>query len=146
MTLPASYRWVDHSEGGACLYWNYGCVASIKPDGTTRFKYWQKEFNSKAASVAQAKRFIERWINARNSPGARECALWRNRYFRAAPRPPNPERAAEALIFASLTGPSATGRLPSRIIKADLIPDELDDIADVGKPLQAFGSVGVTRI
>ena len=91
MPLPESFRWVDAADGSSNLYLRYGCVASIKPDGTMKLKYWQKEFHAKAASVSQAKRFIERWIMAQTSPRAYECARWRARYFPLA-RPPNPKR------------------------------------------------------
>ena len=67
MPLPESFRWADSADGSSNLYLRYGSVASIKPDGTMKLKYWQKEFHAKAASVAQAKRFSERWILARNT-------------------------------------------------------------------------------
>jgi len=80
MQLPESFRWADADDGSSNLYLRYGCVASIKPDGTMKLKYWQKEFHTKAASLSQAKRFIERWIVAQSSPGAHECRQWRRRY------------------------------------------------------------------
>jgi hypothetical protein len=83
VALPDSFRWADASDGSSNLYLRYGCVASIKPDGTMKLKYWQKEFQAKAASVAQAKRFVERWILAQSSPRAHECRQWRNRHFRS---------------------------------------------------------------
>lgn len=98
MPLPESFRWADAADGGSNLYLRYGCVASIRPDGAMKLKYWQKEFHAKAASVSQAKRFIERWILAQSSPGAHECRQWRRRHFRS--HPPSPRR--EDTSFASL--------------------------------------------
>lgn len=146
MTLPASYRWADDHDGGAHLYQNYGCVAVIRPDGTTRFKYWQKEFHSKAASVAQAKRFIERWINARSTARAMECALWRYRYFKPESPPRNTKRAAEAAVYAKRTATSTVGGSSSRVIKVAVLPDEFDAIYDVGQPLHAFGLLSVLKV
>lgn len=136
--LPPSCRWADAADGGACLYRNYGCIASIQPDGTTKFKYWQKEFHFKAASVAQAKRFIERWINARNSPRAHECAHWRNRHFRAAQRAPSQKRTTETQHLNVLNAQSGSGGSSSWIVKMNVLPDEFDAISDVGQPLHVF--------
>ena len=98
MTLPASYRWTDDHDGGAHLYQNYGCVAVIQADGITKFKYRQKEFHSKAASVTQAKLFTGRWINARSTPRAMECAQWRSRFFNTASPTPKIMRCPEAVL------------------------------------------------
>ena len=136
MALPQSYRWSDNANGGANLYQNYACVAAIKADGTTKLKWWQKEFHSKAASVAQAKRFIERWINARNSPRAYECARWRSRYAKAA-TPPPARRQGSALDYNKLLQ-SNSSALSTRLIKVDAMPDDFEAIADVGQPLQRF--------
>ena len=138
MPLPESFRWANASDGSSNLYLRYGSVASIKPDGTMKLKYWQKEFHAKAASVEQAKRFIERWLLARNTPRARECAQWRARYSRAASAPQS-KRADEASRFLSEQARPAAGVLSSRIIKMDkLLSDDFESIADVGEPLQAF--------
>ena len=136
MALPQSYRWSDNADGGANLYQNYACVAAVKADGTTKLKWWQKEFHSKAASVAQAKRFIERWINARNSPRAYECARWRSRYAKAAARPPS-RRQESALDYHELLQPNSSA-LSARVIKVDTVPDDFESIADVGQSLQRF--------
>ena len=136
MALPRSYRWSDNADGGANLYQNYACVAAINADGTTKLKWWQKEFHSKAASVAQAKRFIERWINARNSPRAYECARWRNRYAKAA-APPPARRQGSALDYNRLLQPTSSA-ISTRAIMVDAMPDDFESIADVGQPLQRF--------
>lgn len=136
MALPDSFRWSDNAGGGANLYQNYACVAAIEADGTTKLKWWQKEFHSKAASVAQAKRFIERWINARNSPRAYECARWRSRYAKAA-APPPARRQGSALDYNKLLQPSPSG-LSTRVMKVDTVPDDFESISDVGQPLQRF--------
>ena len=136
MALPQSYRWSDNADGGANLYQNYACVAAIKADGTTKLKWWQKEFHSKAASVAQAKRFIERWINARNSPRAYECARWRSRFAKAA-APPPARRQGSALDYNRLLQPTSSA-ISTRVIMVDAMPDDFESIADVGQPLQRF--------
>lgn len=137
MALPPSYRWSDNTDGGAHLYQNYACVAAIKVDGTTKLKWWQKEFHFKAASVAQAKRFVERWINARNTPRAYECAQWRRRYAKVA-APQSPARRQEsALDYIKLLQPNCSA-LSSRVIKVDTVPDDFESIADVGRSLQRF--------
>lgn len=137
MALPQSYRWSDNADGGANLYQNYACVAAIKADGTTKLKWWQKEFHSKAASVAQAKRFIERWINARNSPRAYECAQWRSRYPKVAAARPSARRWESALDYNKLLQPNASA-LSSRVIVVDTVSDDFESIADVGQSLQRF--------
>jgi hypothetical protein len=137
MALPQSYRWSDNADGGANLYQNYACVATIKADGTTKLKWWQKEFHSKAASVAQAKRFIERWINARNSPRAYECARWRSRYTKAAAPRKSGRRQESAFDYNRLLQ-SNSSALSTRVIKLDAMPDDLETIADVGQSLQRF--------
>lgn len=138
MPLPPAYRWADDQEGGACLFWNYGFVASIKPDGTTKLKHWHKEFHSKAASVAQAKRFIERWLNARSSPRALECAQWRGRYAKVTALKSPARRREDEFIYRKLLGTNASAS-SSRLIKVDnLLPDDFESIADVGEPLEAF--------
>ena len=136
MTLPLSSRWSENAEGGAHLYQNYACVAAIKPDGTTKLKWWQKEFHAKAASVAQAKRFVERWINARNSLRAYECARWRSRYAKAAALP-HARRRGSALDYNRLLQ-SNSSALSTRVIQLDAMPDDFESIADVGQPLQRF--------
>lgn len=99
MQLPQSFRWADSADGSSNLYLRYGCVASIKPDGTMKLKYWQKEFHAKAASVAQAKRFIERWLLARNTTRAYECAQWRTRYCRSARPLPKEGKTIDPILF-----------------------------------------------
>lgn len=137
MALPQSYRWSDNADGGANLYQNYACVAAIKADGTTKLKWWQKEFHSKAASVAQAKRFIERWIRARNSSRAYECVQWRRRYAKVAAPQPLARRQARLLEYNKLLQPNSL-ELSYRVIKVDAVPDDFESIADVGQSLQRF--------
>ena len=138
MPLPDAYRWSDSADGSSQLYWNYGFVASVAPDGSTRIKLWDKrEIHSKAASVAQARRFIERWLLAKSSQRARECARLRAR-SRAASAPQSKKFDEAARFLRQQTRPTGEG-LSSRIIKLDnVLPDDFDSIADVGEPLQAF--------
>ena len=139
MPLPDAYRWSDSSDGGSHLYWNYGFVASITPDGWTTIKLWDKrKIHSKAASVAQAKRFIERWILAQHSERARECARWRARHARPATAPQS-KKADDASRFLRQQARPEGGGVSSRVIKVgNVLPDDYHSIADVGEPLQAF--------
>ena len=140
MPLPESFRWADSADGSSNLYLRYGSVASITPDGTMKLKYWQKEFHAKAASVAQAKRFIERWILARHSARAYECVRWRTRYSRST-SPSKCTRLAGARHFLMQQCRREGEGHSSRIIKVDkLLPDDFESIADVGEPLQTFAT------
>ena len=138
MPLPDAYRWSDSADGSSQLYWNYGFVASVASDGATKIKLWDKrEIHSKAASVAQGKRFIERWLLAQFSERARECARLRAR-SRAASAPQS-KKADDADRFLWQQARPAGGGLSTRIIKVDnVLPDDFESIADVGEPLQAF--------
>lgn len=138
MALPPSYRWSDNADGGAHLYQNYACVAAIEPDGTTKLKWWQKEFQSKAASVAQAKRFVERWINARNSLRAYECARWRARYSKSPGKRGTARQFRESTSLGGLLSQRSGSPSSSRVIKIDVIPDDFESIANVGQSLHPF--------
>ena len=139
MPLPESYRWSDGSDGSSHLYLNYGYVAKIAADGTTIVKTWdKKEIQSKAASVGQAKRFVERWINAQRSPRARECAQWRARHSRSRARSQQVQ-VDDAYRFLKQQARPVGDGLSSRVIKMDnLLPDDYESMWDVGEPLQAF--------
>lgn len=138
MPLPDAYRWSDSADGSSHLYWNYGFVASVASDGATKIRLWDKrEIHAKAASVAQAKRFIERWLLAQRSERARECARLRAR-SRAADAPRPREFDEVSRLLKQQAGP-ADGALSSKIVKVDkLLPDDFESIAEVGEPLQAF--------
>ncbi|MCR6625343.1 MAG: hypothetical protein NVV67_03540 [Pseudoxanthomonas sp.] len=138
MPLPDAYRWSDSADGSSHLYWNYGFVASVASDGATKIKLWDKrEIHAKAASVAQAKRFIERWLLAQRSERARECARLRARS--RASSATQPRKFDDASRFLKQQARPADGRLSSRIIKVDkLLPDDFESVADVREPLQAF--------
>ena len=138
MPLPNAYRWSDSADGSSHLYWNYGFVASVAADGATKIRLWDKrEIHAKAASVAQAKRFIERWLLAQRSERARECARLRAR-SRAASAPQLKKLDDTSHLLKQQARP-ADGSLSSEIIKVDrLLPEDFESIADVGEPLQAF--------
>jgi len=138
MPLPDAYRWSDSSDGSSHLYWNCACVAAIKPDGTTKLKWWQKEFHSKAAGVAQAKRFVERWINARNSPRAYECARWRAKYSKQQAERDTVRQYRESSSPGGILGDRSSSPSSSRVIKVDTVPDDFESIADVGQSLHPF--------
>jgi len=71
--LPGQCRWIEWDEGYATLDWLYGCVAAVRQqDGCvqTRVTWQQHEHYGRAASMAQGRRFVERWISARRGfPG-----------------------------------------------------------------------------
>lgn len=138
MPLPDAYRWSDSADGSSHLYWNYGFVASVASDGATKIKLWDKrEIHAKAASVAQAKRFIERWLLAQRSERARECARLRAR-SRAASAPQS-RKVDDASRFLTQQARPVDGAFSSKIIKVNkFLPDDFESIADVGEPLQAF--------
>lgn len=62
--LTGPYRWLEDG-GRAWLYFNYGWVATVEADGTTRLQGWGVQHEAKAASAAQGRRFVERWVKAR---------------------------------------------------------------------------------
>jgi hypothetical protein len=68
--LPAPYTWHNDETGKNRLTFHYGWVATVESDGTTRVCGWGVEHQVKAASAAQGRRFVERWIKARTGmPG-----------------------------------------------------------------------------
>lgn len=76
--LPPAYNWIE-TERGAFLRFNYGMMASVKPlNGRYEVTiYWRDDQHGGAVgSIAQGKRFIERWVAKRrglpkNRGGAR---------------------------------------------------------------------------
>ena len=66
--LTAPFRWVDF-EDNASLYFNYRLVARVRCTGAKCevLIYSRRELRGPAASVAQGKRHVERWIRARRS-------------------------------------------------------------------------------
>ncbi|WP_202841998.1 hypothetical protein [Luteimonas saliphila] len=65
-TLPGSFRWSD-SDTGSVLFLRYGAVASVTVDGHVTL-LGGKRVEGPAASLAQGKRFVERWIAANGPP------------------------------------------------------------------------------
>lgn len=63
--LPPAYRWAD-TDTGSVLYLRYGAVATVAADGRVKL-LGARPIESQAASRAQGKRFVERWIAA-NGP------------------------------------------------------------------------------
>lgn len=72
--LRNDYRWIE-SEDRAYLHFRYCCVATVKPDGqgfVTEIGWRDLTLTGRAASLAQGRRFIERWIwNKQGWPGGR---------------------------------------------------------------------------
>ncbi|MGE6331623.1 hypothetical protein [Stenotrophomonas sp. NPDC077659] len=75
-TAPIPSGWVQTGERWA-LWWNAREVAVVAPDGRPDVRLWmqgRKPWQSKsvrAASIAQGKRFAERWCAARLYPHLR---------------------------------------------------------------------------
>lgn len=72
--LPPPCRWVECRDGGIALHWHYGCIASVRPDGMVTITWaWGVRLQGKAASLAQGRRYVERWVAARPGlpPGRR---------------------------------------------------------------------------
>lgn len=71
--LPAQCRWIEWSEDHATLDWSYGCVGSVRRTGdrvVTRVLWADHEHYCDAGSMAQGRRYVERWISARRGfPG-----------------------------------------------------------------------------
>lgn len=71
--LPLQCRWIEWNPGYATLAYWYGCVGSVRQRNgriETRVEWQQAEHYGKAASMAQGRRFVERWIIARTGfPG-----------------------------------------------------------------------------
>ena len=67
--LPSCCSWID-SDDGAFLHWNAITVAIVRRDGMVTIQWRGKRFGGKAGSLAQGKRFAERWVAAqRGFPG-----------------------------------------------------------------------------
>ncbi|KRG69120.1 hypothetical protein ABB29_11940 [Pseudoxanthomonas dokdonensis] len=70
MPLPAPCQWIDSDEGHSYLRWHYGTVGVAYADGRHWVQGWGVRHEGRAASHAQGKRFVERWIAARGGlPG-----------------------------------------------------------------------------
>jgi len=115
-------------------------MASVGRDGATKINLWDKrEIHAKAASVAQAKRFIERWLIAQRSERARECAWLRARARARAASAPGSRKVDDASHFLKQQARPTDEAPSSKLIKVDkLLPDDFESIADVREPLQAF--------
>lgn len=80
--LGRAYRWIE-SKTGWYLQYHYGTAAYVRPEGEgfVAVIHWQgKELRGRAASLAQGRRHIERWISARGG-----------RYEKRRPYVPSPE-------------------------------------------------------
>ena len=73
-SMPAACHWIEFDDCSR-LYWNHGWIATVGADGAVRI-HWQVTIEARAASAAQGRRFVERWIAARRGlpPGARALA------------------------------------------------------------------------
>jgi hypothetical protein len=67
--LPDSYRWAD-APAVATLYLRYGCAAKVTPGWVTVFADGPfPEVGGPCGSIAQGKRFAERFIQVRTKAG-----------------------------------------------------------------------------
>lgn len=81
--LRPQCRWIHWPDGCVSVDYNGICVASIDVDGVHRLYWGGHHHVARAGSVAQAMRWVERWINARDTlPGKRRKLEWGER-----PRP-----------------------------------------------------------
>lgn len=75
--LHPNARWIE-GDGGAFLHWLFACVATVRADGTVTITGWGGHVvGGKAASVAQGKRFVERWVAKQGAPWKRRDSLVR---------------------------------------------------------------------
>lgn len=85
-SLPPPCRWID-CETKSCLMWHYGCIAVVHADGRVTIQWARgKQMERRAASLAQGKRHVERWVAARPGlpPGKRAMAMRERNRARAA--------------------------------------------------------------
>ena len=71
--LKPACRWLD-SPDGSFLYWNYACIARVKPEGArwlTTISWGGRWYSAPAGSRLQGKRWVERWVAAREGPPGR---------------------------------------------------------------------------
>lgn len=64
--LPAACHWIEFDDC-ARLYWHRGWVATVTADGQVTIRWGEVEHGGQAASQAQGRRFVERWVAARRS-------------------------------------------------------------------------------
>lgn len=64
--IPLSYEW-RACAGVMMLMWKGKAVGAVYPSGRYWLKWRRREYAGTAASPAQAKRFMARWIRARRS-------------------------------------------------------------------------------
>lgn len=64
--LPAACHWIEFDDC-ARLYWNRGWVATVTAGGAVTICWGEFEHGGQAASQAQGRRFVERWVAARRS-------------------------------------------------------------------------------
>lgn len=66
--LPDTCRWLDTAEASRCHY-HYRCIAVVVPGEVTIVRgvgrrTHRADLVGKCGSIAQGKRFVERWIQA----------------------------------------------------------------------------------
>ena len=73
--LAPAYRWAD-SKDDSRLFLRYGWVASVVREGAgfqVKMKDWKgKDIGGPCASLAQGKRFVERWVEGCSKPKRRK--------------------------------------------------------------------------
>lgn len=68
--LKPACRWLDAPDG-SYLYWNYRCVAHVKPAGghvLTTITWGGRRHLGRAATLEQGKRWVERWVWVQKGP------------------------------------------------------------------------------
>lgn len=115
--LPNDCRWIDSDEG-SFLHHRFACIASVRADGSVLIR-WYAEVRGQAASRAQGKRHIERWIAVRGLPPGNEARrISRDRRAGVVPAPP-PHLAESA--------PGCSGmRMPEPPDEMEMLPSRAD--------------------
>lgn len=76
LPLPSACRWIDSADASR-MYWHASCIAVVRADGAVLIQWGQSpELRGRAATLAQGKRHVERWVSARRGlpPGKRAMA------------------------------------------------------------------------
>lgn len=115
--LPPDCRWID-SPDGSFLHFRYACIASVMADGRVRIQGY-RQTEGRAASLAQGKRHVARWIAVHGLPPGKDAR--RIHADRAAGlMPPAPPRLKPAATACTVQ------RMPEPPDEWDMLPPQRD--------------------
>lgn len=78
--MPPACRWI-HSDDGSWLHWHYGCIGSVRLDGSFWLRGWATDrIEGRAASRDQAVRHITRMVTLRGLPWGAKKPVKRSRH------------------------------------------------------------------